>query len=301
VSFQPPIAIHHVQPQPPTLQVPFRVERWNRALNMGTNAFLSEYHTTRLALEKVITSEEKKEIYEEPQSYAPSALRKSDGTLSSSSSVSTSPRPLLTSSSTPPRVLLTGLRDFPTKESRLDFDLSGLLGVLFFLWLFQLPVPGNVHALVFEKSVGLRVAMKQAGLSDVMYYSGTYFIQYSLYTLYAGVAVAAGLALELSVFTKTEFTLLVVTLSAWGHVMTAWVQFLSAVARQATTTVLLFLVWMFASAFIAEFVFQQFLVNGPGWTILVFELHPTFSLYRTLWEISQVRQGNHIIRAPHPY
>lgn len=45
-------------------------------------------------------------------------------------------------------VRLIGLRDFPRPGKKLHLDLSGLIGVLFYLWILQLLIPSNLYAVV---------------------------------------------------------------------------------------------------------------------------------------------------------
>ena len=73
--------------------------------------------------------------------------------------------------------------------------------------------------------------------------------------------------LGLSLFTMTEFSLLLFTIVCWGNLMIAWGFLLGAVARNASSAILAFLVWLFASAFLAEFVLQEFLISGPQWPV----------------------------------
>lgn len=83
-------------------------------------------------------------------------------------------------------------------------------------------LPGIVSVLVSEKENGLRMMMKMQGMHDLPYY----YVQYSwasmLFTAFMGVFAAGGYALQLTVFTKTEWSLQLIIYALWGNVLVAW-------------------------------------------------------------------------------
>jgi hypothetical protein len=54
----------------------------------------------------------------------------------------------------------------PKPATRPRFDVSSLVGPLFFLWLVQLLLPSTVVALVYEKHHRLRLIMRMHGLAN---------------------------------------------------------------------------------------------------------------------------------------
>ena len=59
------------------------------------------------------------------------------------------PAPLLGTQVQPGSIIrLEGVRDFPKESTGLALDLSGLVGVLFYLWILQLLIPSCLYALV---------------------------------------------------------------------------------------------------------------------------------------------------------
>lgn len=100
----------------------------------------------------------------------------------------------------PPAVTLLGVKDMPRNASRLSLDFSSLLGPLFMMWFFQFLMPHNVHTLVLEKEVHLRIMMKMQGLRDGVYFAVQYGWMLGFYCCFVGIFVAVGAGIGLKIF-----------------------------------------------------------------------------------------------------
>ncbi|KAK9803177.1 hypothetical protein WJX72_009746 [[Myrmecia] bisecta] len=182
---------------------------------------------------------------------------------------------------------LEGLRDMPKAASNLTLDFSSLLGPLFFMWLMQLLLPVNVYALVHEKEAGLRLMMKMQGLSDRALHVVTYLWQLCIYIAFMFVFVVFGGLIGLKIFTRNSYGVQAVFYLLWGNLLSAWSLWYAALNARARPAVMLCIVWVILSGFVANLALVQFVEHGPGVAATLLQLVPSFALYRGLYELSQ--------------
>ncbi|PRW44292.1 ABC transporter A family member 7-like isoform A [Chlorella sorokiniana] len=182
---------------------------------------------------------------------------------------------------------LVGVKDMPTGASRLSLDFSSLLGPLFSMWLLQLILPVGVHTLVSEKEQHLRVMMKMQGLSDGPYYFVMWGWHLLLYCAFVMVFCIFGGLIGLKIFTLNSYSLQAVFYFVWGLSVTSWTFYFSSLWKEARPAVLLSVIWIIISGFMANLVLVQYIEQGPHWIATALQWIPSFNLYRGLYELSQ--------------
>lgn len=175
----------------------------------------------------------------------------------------------------------------PKPKSQFHLDFSSLLGPLFFVWVLQILLPINVHNLVSEKENKLRLMMKLQGLSDLPYYIVTYVYLYLLYCCFLIVFMTFGTLIQLSFFTQNPLWLQMPFYWIWGHLLVAWSLYFASWFSSARLAVYLAVVCVIGSGLIANFLLNQFIVQGPEMIAEILQIIPSFGLYRILWEMSQ--------------
>ncbi|KAL4428467.1 hypothetical protein ABPG75_002556 [Micractinium tetrahymenae] len=182
---------------------------------------------------------------------------------------------------------LVGVKDMPKGSSRLSLDFSSLLGPLFSMWLLQLMLPVGVHSLVHEKEAHLRVMMKMQGLSDAAFYFVMYAWAYAVYCAFVAVFCTFGGLIGLRIFTLNSYSLQAVFYLLWGLCLTSWSFYFSALWEEARPAVLLCVIWVIISGFMANLVMTQYIEQGPVLLANLVQLIPSFNLFRGLYELSQ--------------
>jgi hypothetical protein len=66
-------------------------------------------------------------------------------------------------------MILSGVKDYPTPEKDITFDIISLVGPQFYLYIFQLLLPVFLGNIVQEKETKLREIMKMMGLKSHIY------------------------------------------------------------------------------------------------------------------------------------
>lgn len=185
------------------------------------------------------------------------------------------------------RAGLMGVKDMPKGPSRLSLDFSSLLGPLFMMWFMQLMLPVNVFMLVQEKEAGLRIMMKMQGLKDGAYYAVQYVWMVLLYCLFMAIFVIFGSLIGLKIFTLNSYSVQFVCYFLWGNLLASLSFYSSAWNATARPAVLLAVVWVIISGFMANLMMVQYIESGPEWIAKVLEFVPAFGLFRCLYELSQ--------------
>jgi len=185
------------------------------------------------------------------------------------------------------RAGLMGVKDMPKGPSRLSLDFSSLLGPLFMMWFMQLMLPVNVFMLVQEKEAGLRIMMKMQGLKDGAYYAVQYVWMVLMYCLFMTIFVIFGSLIGLKIFTLNSYSVQFVCYFLWGNLLASLSFYSSAWNATARPAVLLAVVWVIISGFMANLMMVQYIESGPEWIAKVLEFVPAFGLFRCLYELSQ--------------
>jgi len=177
-------------------------------------------------------------------------------------------------------VRLAGVKDMPKGATRLSLDFSSLLGPLFMMWFAQLLLPVNVYALVLEKERHLRIMMRMQGLREGVYYAVQYIWMISLYTAFILVFVAFGSAIGLRIFTLNSYSVQFVFYALWGNLLVSFSFFFAAWQREARPAVLLAVIYVIVTGFVANLVLVQYVESGPLIVANILELLPAFGLFR---------------------
>lgn len=182
---------------------------------------------------------------------------------------------------------LAGIRDMPKGATRLSLDFSSLLGPLFMMWFFQLMLPINVYMLVHEKERHLRIMQRMQGLGEGVYYVVNYLWMLGMYLLFTAVFVGFGSAIGLKIFTLNSYSVQFVFYFLWGNVLAGFSFYFAAWQREARPAVLLAVVYVIITGFVANLVLVQYVEQGPVLVVDFMELIPAFALFRGLYELAQ--------------
>ncbi len=182
---------------------------------------------------------------------------------------------------------LAGVRDMPKGATRLSLDFSSLLGPLFMMWFFQLMLPINVYSLVHEKEHHLRIMQRMQGLGDGAYYVVHYLWMVGMYCVFAAIFVAVGSGIGLKIFTLNSYSVQIVFYLLWGNLLASYSFFFASVMKEARPAVLLAVIYVIITGFVANLVMVQYVEQGPIWVADVMQLIPAFSLFRGLYELAQ--------------
>jgi ABC-type multidrug transport system ATPase subunit len=182
---------------------------------------------------------------------------------------------------------LAGVRDMPKGSTQLSLDFSSLLGPLFMMWFFQLMLPVNVYSLVHEKEHHLRIMQRMQGLGDAPYYAVQYLWMVGMYCVFAAIFVAVGSGIGLKIFTLNSYGVQIVFYLLWGNLLASFSFFFAAVMKEARPAVLLAVIYVIITGFVANLVMVQYVEQGPIWVADVMQIIPAFSLFRGLYELAQ--------------
>ncbi|KAL4858934.1 ABC transporter A family member 5 [Chlorella vulgaris] len=147
--------------------------------------------------------------------------------------------------------------------------------------LVGLMLPVGVHTLVQEKEQHLR------GLSDPVYYLVMWAWNLLLYCAFVFVFCVFGGLIGLKIFTLNSYSLQAAFYILWGLAITSWTFYFSALWNEARPAVLLAVIWVIISGFMANLVMVQYIEQGPPWLAQTLQVIPSFNLYRGLYELSQ--------------
>lgn len=182
---------------------------------------------------------------------------------------------------------LAGVRDMPKGATRLSLDFSSLLGPLFMMWFFQLLLPINVYSLVHEKEHHLRIMQRMQGLGEGAYYFVQYVWMVGMYCLFAAIFVAVGSGIGLKIFTLNSYGVQLVFYFLWGNQLASFSFYFSSWMKEARPAVLLAVIYVIITGFVANLVIVQYVEQGPAWVSDSMMLVPAFALFRGLYELAQ--------------
>ena len=182
---------------------------------------------------------------------------------------------------------LVGVRDMPKGATRVSLDFSSLLGPLFMMWFFQLLLPINVYSLVHEKEHHLRIMQRMQGLGEGAYYAVHYLWMVAIYCVFAAIFVAVGSGIGLKIFTLNNYGVQIVFYFLWGNLLASFSFYFSAIMREARPAVLLAVIYVIITGFVANLVIVQYVEQGPAWIADLMQMLPAFSLFCGLYELAQ--------------
>lgn len=151
----------------------------------------------------------------------------------------------------------------------------------------QLLLPVNVFTLVHEKEQHLRIMQRMQGLGEGVYYVVQYCWMMAMYCVFMVVFVAFGSAIGLKIFTLNSYTVQAVFYLLWGNLLASFSFYFAALQREARPAVLLAVIYVIITGFVANLVLVQYVEQGPRIVADLLQLLPAFGLFRGLYELSQ--------------
>ncbi|PNT68061.1 hypothetical protein BRADI_3g35390v3 [Brachypodium distachyon] len=186
-------------------------------------------------------------------------------------------------------MLLEYVKDMPKVGTKFKFDLSSLIGALFFTWIIELLFPVVLTYLVYEKQQKLKIMMKMHGLKDGPYWMITYAYFLALSVVYMILFVIFGSLIGLRFFTNNDYSIQFAFYFIYINLQIALAFFAASFFSSVKIATVVGYIYVFGSGLLGEFLLRFFVEdNGfpKGW-IVVMELIPGFSLFRGLYELGQ--------------
>ncbi|KAG8047198.1 hypothetical protein GUJ93_ZPchr0008g12512 [Zizania palustris] len=186
-------------------------------------------------------------------------------------------------------MLLEYVKDMPKVGTKQKFDLSSLLGALFFTWIIELLFPVILTYLVYEKQQKLKIMMKMHGLKDGPYWMISYSYFIALSSVYMILFVVFGSLIGLNFFKTNNYSLQAVFYFIYINLQIALAFFVAAFFSSVKTATVVGYIYVFGSGLLGAFLLRFFVESTSfpkGW-IVVMEIIPGFSLYRGLYELGQ--------------
>ena len=178
-----------------------------------------------------------------------------------------------------------GTMAMPKPSSKLELDIASLIGVLFYTWMLQLLLPVMLSTLVSEKENRLRNMMKMHGLGDGVYWLVQYVWYFTMNLVYVWILIGMGSAIDLSFFTKTDYSFQFVFYLLWTGCLVATTFLMSTCFASSRTSTVTGFLYVFATGLIGYLLLSK-LVSAGYWWVIFIELIPGFALYRGLYEIA---------------
>jgi ABC-type multidrug transport system ATPase subunit len=183
---------------------------------------------------------------------------------------------------------LEGIRNFPTPEQEINFDLISLIGPLLYVYVFQLMFPVILGSMVYEKEHSLREVMKMMGLKQTIYWIVTYMFSFLLYMVATALLVLLASALGFRYFLVNELAVTYIFFFLWGNVLVAFSLMLSVFFTKTRSSTVVGYVYVFAVGIIAQNLVGPYFnePRTPASTLFVVQLVPQFVFYRGLTILS---------------
>ncbi|TVU06174.1 hypothetical protein EJB05_49373, partial [Eragrostis curvula] len=186
-------------------------------------------------------------------------------------------------------MLLEYVKEMPKVGTKLKFDLSSLLGALFFTWIVELLFPVILTYIVYEKQQKLKIMMKMHGLKDGPYWLISYGYFFALSAFYMILFVIFGSLIGLNFFKANDYSIQFVFYFIYINLQIALAFFVASFFSSVKIATVVGYIYVFGSGLLGAFLFRFFVEDTSfpkGW-IIVMEIIPGFSLYRGLYEFGQ--------------
>ncbi|GMH40482.1 hypothetical protein BSKO_08386 [Bryopsis sp. KO-2023] len=181
---------------------------------------------------------------------------------------------------------LLALQDVPKKETKLTLEISSLIAVILFTWVMQLLLPSMLVQLVYEKENRLRIMMKMHGLGDLAYWLVNYLYYLTIYSVYMIVFLIIGSLVDLAIFTRNDYSVMIIFFFLFGNVQIAFAFVLSTFFRGSRTSTVFSFLWVFGTGLVGNLL-VALLIQRDRWYVHLIELIPAFGAYRGLFEMAQ--------------
>ncbi|XP_062190893.1 ABC transporter A family member 7-like isoform X2 [Phragmites australis] len=186
-------------------------------------------------------------------------------------------------------MLLEYVKDMPKVGTKQKFDLSSLLGALFFTWIIELLFPVILSYLVYEKQQKLKIMMKMHGLKDGPYWLISYVYFFALSAFYMILFVIFGSLIGLNFFKLNDYSIQFVFYFIYINLQIALAFFVASIFSSVKIATVVGYIYVFGSGLLGAFLLRFFVEDTSfpkGW-IVVMEIIPGFSLYRGLYEFGR--------------
>ncbi|CAL4998484.1 unnamed protein product [Urochloa decumbens] len=186
-------------------------------------------------------------------------------------------------------MLLEYVKEMPKVGTKQKFDLSSLLGPLFFTWIIELLFPVILTYLVYEKQQKLKIMMKMHGLKDGPYWLISYAYFFALSAIYMILFLIFGSLIGLKFITKNGYGIQIVFYFIYINLQIVLAFFVSSFFSSVKIATVVGYIYVFGSGLLGEFLLRLFVEDTgfpKGW-IVAMEIIPGFSLYRGLYELGQ--------------
>ena len=184
-----------------------------------------------------------------------------------------------------PALKISGVRDFPSEETPVEFDLISIVGNGFYIFIFQLFFPVALGAIVLEKEHRIREIMKLQGLKMSAYFTSVYVFQFGMYLVTTLLTLLLGVLLGFRYYTDNAFGSYFLLLFCWGHVQTAMALLFSTLLGRARTATVVGYLFIFGAGTIAQQLIRLYFEDEggtPAGTLFLIYLCPPFVLYHGL-------------------
>ena len=188
------------------------------------------------------------------------------------------------SSSQAKSVRLLGLMSFPKQASELPYNLSTLLGPLFYTWVVQLLFPTFLQQLVYEKEKRLKMMMKMHGLGDAAYWLITYCWFMALYCIYIAFLMVFGNLFGLGIFRLNSPGLQILLYLIFGQTMIALSFLFSTLFSSSKTAEAAAYFYILSLGLVCFLMIEDLFESWP--LVPIIEIIPAVALYRGLYELS---------------
>nr|CAB3480863.1 unnamed protein product [Digitaria exilis] len=178
-------------------------------------------------------------------------------------------------------MLLEYVKEMPKVGTQPKFDLSSLLGPLFFTWIVQLLFPVSQQK--------LKIMMKMHGLKDGPYWLITYAYFVALSAIYMILLLIFGSLIGLNFFRTNAYSIQIVFYFIYINLQIALAFFVASFFSTVKLATVVGYIYVFGSGLLGNFLLGFFIEDThfpKGW-IVVMEIIPGFSLYRGLYEFGE--------------
>ncbi|KAI4336022.1 hypothetical protein L6164_014600 [Bauhinia variegata] len=187
------------------------------------------------------------------------------------------------------KMIFEFVKEMPKPETPINFDLSSVLGALFFSWVILQLFTVVLTSLVYEKQEKLRIMMKMHGLGDGPYWIISYGYFLAVSAIYMLCFVIFGSLIGLKFFTLNDYSIQFVFYFIYINLQISLAFLSASMFSNVKTATVIANIGVFGTGLLGGFLFQYFVqdTSFPGAWIVVMELYPGFALYRGLYEFAQ--------------
>lgn len=190
-----------------------------------------------------------------------------------------------------PRIVanFVGIKKLPQKDDYNEFDITSLVGGLFFALILHQLLPVFLSSLAYEKENRIREMMKMMGLRMPIYWLVNYFWCYLLYCFVAAFLIIAGLVFQFRFFTVNNFGVYFILFFLWGHTLVAMSFLISVFFQRERSASTFGYFYILGITFVAVFTIQTLIYDVGEPALNGISVVPSFALVRGIsWLLSEV-------------